>query len=72
MTDMELRIALHEATRSMGIAKAAAAQGDWVKAEQALLAAQDGSIALLRAIGLKLLMEFPDESVVRGREAARA
>jgi hypothetical protein len=69
MTDMDLRIVLHEAARSMGIAKAAAAQGDWVKAEQALLAAQDGNITLLREIGLKLL---PDEGAVRGREAARA
>jgi hypothetical protein len=72
MTEMELRIALHEATRSMGMAKAAAAKGDWVKAEQALLAAQECNITLLREIGLKLLIAFPDEGAVSGREAASA
>jgi len=72
MTDTELRIALHETARSLAIAKAAAGQGDWVKAEQALLAAQDGNDKLLREIGLKLLIEFRDEDAVRGREATAA
>ena len=72
MTDTELRIALHETARSLAIAKAAAGQGDWVKAEQALLAAQERNDTLLREIGLKLLIEFRDEDAVRGREATAA
>ena len=72
MTDTELRIALHETARSLAIAKTAAAQGDWVKAEQALLAAQERNSTLLREIGLKLLIEFRDEDAVRGREATAA
>ena len=72
MTEMELRIALHEAARSLGSAKAAAAQGDWVKAEQALVAAQERNATLLREIGLKLLTEFRDEDAIRGREATVA
>ena len=71
MTDTELRIALHETARSLAIAKTAAAQGDWVKAEQALLAAQERNNTLLREIGLKLLIEFRDEDAVRGREQRR-
>ena len=66
MTDTELRIALHETARSLAIAKTAAARGDWVKAEQALLVAQKRNDTLLREIGLKLLIEFRDEDA--GRE----
>ena len=72
MTDTELRIALHETARSLAIAKTAAAQGDWVKAERALLAAQERNNTLLREIGLKLLIEFRDEQVVRKQETTAA
>ena len=72
MTDTELSLALHEAARSMGAAKTAAAQGDWAKAEQALLAAEELNNTLLREIGLKLRIEARDEAAVGKREATGA